>query len=310
MKKPGNYIALGLSLLFLYCSLCLFFSGEVITFQVKSQAEEIETTTIHSPSQAGLPAPENITIQNGDTRLAGWFFSNPRKAGCAVILHHGHRGRREGVLKYGPIFWVKGCDLLMYDARRHGESTGEFATWGFNEKYDLQKAALWLTRKSRLPLKSIGILGESMGAAISLQAAAIMPDIAFIIADSPFASFDRLLRVNGAAKYGKPILLLYPLTVKIVRWRAGFQPDDVSPGAAASLIQPPILLIHSRQDETLDYHYSEEVFAAVRHNRKEVHITDWNAAHCRSVNVNFKGYSNIVNAFLRRYAPAFGRRTM
>ena len=50
---------------------------------------------------AGLPEPEVVSIPGEGVTLAGWFFANPRREGCAVVmlhLFHGVEERRDGVV--------------------------------------------------------------------------------------------------------------------------------------------------------------------------------------------------------------------
>src|SRR5687768_14630738 len=71
----------------------------------------------------GLPQPEDARIPGDGVTLAAWYFENPQDRDCAVILLHGFGGNRAEVLGPSPIFWDRGCDLLLYDARGHGDSS-------------------------------------------------------------------------------------------------------------------------------------------------------------------------------------------
>ena len=64
----------------------------------------------------GLPRPEVTTVPGDGVELASWYFDNPRRERCAVVMLHGFGGQRAEVVAPAPIFWRRGCDLLLYDA--------------------------------------------------------------------------------------------------------------------------------------------------------------------------------------------------
>ena len=71
------------------------------------------------------------------------------------------------------------------DARAHGESGGDMATYGWKERHDTVAVvnALCSTEKSR----HLYALGVSMGAAVALQSAAIEPRIAAVVAEDAYS---------------------------------------------------------------------------------------------------------------------------
>ncbi len=287
--------------LVVYTGACWYFSSELIHFKTKSSEEVRTEQKFNGPSSVGLPAPENVTIQTG-VKTAGWFFKNPRGS-CGVVMHHGHASRKDGPLKYARIFWERGCHLLLIDARYHGESGGEFGTYGYYEKYDLVQVVKYFREKTGLPAARTGLLGESMGAAISTQAAGLDPGVGFVVLDSPYADMMREITYRGVLVYGKPLILLMPLTFRIAAWRADFEPREVSPEKFAASIRVPVLLVHAKDDDVVPVSHSQAVFAAIPHKQKELHITDWGSRHCRSVNDRPAEYKKIVHEFLGRYVP-------
>lgn len=288
-------------LLALYTGACWYFSSELIRFKTKSSEEVRKEIKIPTFASVGLPEPENVSIQT-DVKIAGWYFKNPRGT-CGVVMQHGHTSRKDGPLKYASMFWERGCHLLLVDARYHGESGGDFGTYGYYEKYDLIKVIKYFRERTGLPPARTGLLGESMGAAISTQAAGLNPGIGFLILDSPYADMIREITYRGVIVYGKPLIVLMPLTFRLAAWRASFDPRDVSPEKYARSIHVPVLMIHAKDDEVIPVSHSQDVFQAIPDARKEIHITDWGSRHCRSVNDRPLEYKRIVYEFLRRYVP-------
>jgi uncharacterized protein len=142
------------------------------------------------PAAYGLPEPTVVEVPGAGVKLSSWSFANPRNEHCAVIMLHGFGGARGEVVAAAPIFWWRGCDLLLYDSRGHGTSSPALLTFGVHERQDLRLAIAWLHRRTRLPDRRIGLIGWSYGAATAIQAAAEVPGIAFVVADSSYSSLE------------------------------------------------------------------------------------------------------------------------
>ncbi|PJZ44331.1 alpha/beta hydrolase [Leptospira brenneri] len=276
-----------------------YFSSSIISFPVTSLEEDKARLKIQSVSEFGLPEPESIRFQNGSLRLRGWYFKNPQKKKCGVVLLHGHTRTRYGILKYAPVFWKRGCSLFAYDARRHGESAGEYGTYGYFEKNDLERAIEFFSEISTVPEEQIGIFGASFGAATALQYAEGRNDFAFVIADSPYMDMRSIVEKRAVDFYSPLILFLSPIALSIAEIRADFLVNEVSPKEAAKYISLPVLLIHSKTDEVTPVSHSEEIFQNLKSKRKQLLVTDWGASHCKSIDVRPEEYESIVNSFLK-----------
>ena len=278
-----------------------YFSSSIVSFPVTTLEEDKTKLKINSISEFGLPEPESIRFQNGNLRLRGWYFKNPKKKKCGVVLLHGHTRTRFGVLKYAPLFWKRGCSLFLYDARHHGESGGEYGTYGFYEKIDLERAIEFFSEISTVPEEQIGIFGASFGAATALQYAEGRNDFAFVIADSPFMDMRSIVEKRAVDLYSPVVLFLSPIALSLAELRADFLVDEVSPKKAAKFISLPVLLIHSKTDEITPVSHSEEIFQNLKSNHKQLVKTDWGANHCKSIDVRPSEYESIVNFFLKEH---------
>jgi uncharacterized protein len=256
----------------------------------------------------GLPDPENVTIAGDGVELAGWYFENPRRERCAVVMLHGFGGARAEVLAASPLFWDRGCDLLMYDARGHGESSRALLTYGFHERNDLLSAIAWLGKRADLPRTRIGLIGWSYGAATAIQAAAEASDLAFVVADSSFSSLADITRVQGERQFGSWTRIFIPGTLFVSSLRAGFDAREASPLQAISRVKSPVLLVHSRQDGFTPVEHSQRIYEHSNKTRTTLVIPSWEATHAHSYTVNPVGYTTAVDSFLSRFAAGFGIR--
>ncbi len=261
------------------------------------------------PATYGLPRPAQVLVPGADgTRLASWYFPNPRTERCAVIMLHGFGGARAEVIGASPLFWDRGCDLLLYDSRGHGDSSPSLLSFGVHEREDLVLAVSWLSKRTRLPDRRIGLIGWSYGAAVSLQAAAELPGIGFVIADSSYSSLADIAHVQADKQFGAWARIFVPGALFIAGERAGFDPGKASPVNEISHVKAPVLLIHSRQDGFTPYDQSEKIYAHSDKARTRIVIPSWPAPHAESYPKNPAAYTRIVDGFLKEFKLPFGVR--
>jgi uncharacterized protein len=299
-----------LLILGVFAALALVYGAVSWVFSAKLIGQQFTPLGEVGPADVGLPQPEVVSLPGDGVTLAGWYFANPRGAGagCAVVMLHGFSGSKEEVLAPSPIFWDRGCDLLLYDARGHGHSSRALLTYGAHERQDLRLAVEWLSRRSGLPLAKIGLIGWSYGAATSIQAASELDDLAFVIADSSYSSLGDIAREQAESQFGSWAKLFVPGALLVSGLRAGFDPRAAAPEAAIRDVLAPVLLIHSRQDAFTPAEHSELIFAASDPARTRLVIPDWEAPHAHSFTNDRVAYTAIVDDFLTTFAPEFGIR--
>ncbi|MBP8002756.1 MAG: alpha/beta fold hydrolase [Chloroflexi bacterium] len=312
-KKRLNimFIIFDIALVLLYIGASWYFSGVLIAFPQRSLAQVAANMQADGyrtdPAEFGLPEPEDVIIPvDEEIQLAGWYFDNPTDGNCGLIFLHGHTGARLHGLIYSEPFWTRGCDLLMFDARHHGESTGEFGTYGFFEKEDTRVALRWFEAKTGLATEQIGLAGVSYGAATVLQAAALEPNIAFVIADSPYQDLATIVREQAVNQYGSLMFLLEPGAFFFAGLRADFRPTQVSPEDAAASIQSPVFLTHSLQDEYTLPDHSRTIAANLDPSRSVLEITNWDSPHAEAVYQRTDEFYAMINDFLQTYVPEYG----
>ncbi len=293
------------SLSILYCSVCIYFSNQIIGFTPTNRHRPPVWKQPTKRVTVPIPSPISVTIPVQRAKISAWHIPHPQNAGCGVVFYHGYTGFRAAMLKYVPLMWKRGCHLLLLDARYHGVSGGEVPTWGSLERYDLIAAAKFLGRAHKLPLSRIGLYGESLGASIALQAAAIIPSFAFVIADSPFSDVVTIIKERGVADFGNITNLFADAAIYLAGKRAGFAPWDLSAARDAAKIKSPVLLIHSQTDDFTPYNHSQRIYARLNHKMSRLVITKWNAKHGKSIDKNYEKYEKIVDGFICDYVPTF-----
>lgn len=178
--------------------------------------------------------------------LNGLFFS---KNGSreVVIISHGITWNLNTSIKYMGMFLRRGYSVLLYDNRNHGENDKLNTTFGFYEKADLTACMNWV--ESRCGSGTlIGLMGESLGAGITLLVAAHDPRTRFAVADCPYSDLMSLLALRAQVDYHLPPRLLLPVADFFVFLRAGFHLRQVSPIHELAGVTIPILFAHGDQD--------------------------------------------------------------
>jgi len=102
-----------------------------------------------------------------------------------------------GVLEHARMLLLAGYGVVMMDSRAHGASEGSMATYGWLERNDTRFIVDAL-ESSEYP-RHLFALGESMGAGIALQSAAVEPRIEAVVAEASFATFAKLPMTTPAS---------------------------------------------------------------------------------------------------------------
>jgi len=222
------------------------------------------------PLRALVAGAEDVRITAADGAvLRGWFVRASPASGRAVLLLHGQADTRAGALGYARLFLARGYDVLAPDSRAHGESGGALATYGLKEAADVCRWADWL--RSERAEKRVFALGESMGAAILIQALAAGAQIDAAVAESSFSSLREVAYYRVGAICGGGELLgrtaLRPIVevgLTYARIRYGLNLDERSPAAAIASVRVPVLLIHGAADLSIPPSHSQRILAAAR----------------------------------------------
>lgn len=209
-------------------------------------------------------ALEDTQIVAADgTTLKAWFVVPPDPNGRSVIVLHGIGDNREGAAGFADMFLVHGYSVLLPDSRAHGESGGEIVTFGIFERDDVRRWVTWV--RKRAP-GCIYLLGESLGAAIAVQATAVTPQLCAVAVESPYSTFreiayERLGRATGLGPLfwrtvGRPAI-----EVAILYAGARYDIDLplADPESAAVGSHVPSLLIAGTADRNIPAHHAQEL---------------------------------------------------
>jgi hypothetical protein len=275
-----------------------YFSGLVVNPRIKTYEEtyriEIEKGRIQKDRFESLPF-ETVYIQSPHGyRLHALYLPAPAP-GKTVIFTHGFSFSLLGSVKYMEMFRRRGFGILMYDHRHHGRSGGDNVTFGFTERDDLRAVVDWVIRRAG-PGTIIGVHGESIGAAVALQHAAIDDRVSFCISDGSFTSLPELLKFRLKSDFGLPAFPLYHAASFFSKLRAGFYFSEISPIAAVARAKAPLFFIHGGADTYIPTEMGRRLFQAYG-GKKRIYICP-GAKHSESFWTDREEYDRQVGKFL------------
>ena len=303
MKKIILIITAGVSFLgVVFLSLGFYYSNQLI-HPPKDFSEDIFKewgVKGGTPESYGLNY-EDVTLKTKDRiLLKGWYIKAKRgfpDEDKAVILVHGYGTSKIRMLKYVSFLQKAGYNILLFDLRAHGDSEGKACSFGYYEQNDVEAAVNFLSNKKGI--RKIGILGESLGGAVSLLVMEKDKRIEAGVFDSIFCDARSELLYCGRKLRHLPLLLIN-LAIFLTEKRMNFNMDDVNVLNKIRDVSPrAVFFIHAKGDPLVK---AENSCLLYKHadNPKYIWLTGDNG-HARSFIKYSKEYRKKVVYFFKKY---------
>ncbi len=199
----------------------------------------------HTPAEAGL-AYEDVTLTTRDgERLAAWWIPATGASRGTILYIHGNAGNLGHRVRIAAMLHTLGVDLLLFDFRGFGRSTGRPTERGTY----LDAAAAWahLTRERGVAPERIVIYGRSLGGPIAAHLAAEV-DAAGLVLDSTFESIPRLVQDTY------PRVLYMPAFIRFAYPTASYLAG----------VDEPVLVAHAPGDGVVPYAHGRALLARAR----------------------------------------------
>ena len=186
--------------------------------------------------------------------LRGWYLRS--RTGAAVVLVHGLGQDRTALLPEARLLAARGYGVLLFDLRAHGESGGDFQTYGDRERGDVRAALDWVLAQPDVDARRVGALGFSIGASALAEVAAADSRVAAVALLCPYSTLEESIRSDfrsAGPLTELPALLPY--------WRRGVRLGAVRPIEALPRLAPrPVWLVAGTRET--DIPMVQRVFAA------------------------------------------------
>ncbi len=282
---------------------------EAINYDIADDAQlAARNNDLTACTYQGTPAGGTVVTDDG-IHIAGWYVPAESGAGptaATVVLVHGFGGSKSAILKYGEGLH-QAFNLVAFDLRNTGRSTGDQTTGGVLEQKDLRAIIDWLER-SKHPVH-IGVLGLSLGAATALAEATGDPRVEALALDSMHTR----IRFQVEARVQKAGQPAYPGTwgVFIAVWiRTGVDLGSVDAEDELSKEgQRPLLLIHGTADiedlpERTQAFYDEAIAAGISADLRWCEGSGHEAPAGLPADVCEDAYGSWVRDFFTRSLPS------
>lgn len=220
----------------------------------------------------------------------------------AFVLGHGNSSSKLSMIPRAEMLAAMGYTVLIPDLNAHGETEGQWKTFGYRESQDIQNASLYL--RNKLGKKWIGAIGASLGGASILKASSEGTRFEFIMIEAVFADIRTAARNRLEMKLGLMGPLMEPLlTLQLPIW-TGVSRKDLRPSEWARGVHCPILVLTGSRDQRARVGESERIFAAIPIQDKVLQVIE-GAEHEDLYEFDKEGYRKRLVSFLLPLAADF-----
>lgn len=244
-------IFLAFALFYLVAMIAIYFAQALFIYAPQIPTREIVAT----PDDIGIKY-ENLNLKTRDHEIINaWYIpanhSDIREP-KTVLFMHGNAGNISHRMETLKIYNRLGLNLLMFDYRGFGISTGKPSELG--TYIDAETAWQYLIDERKLEPEDIIIAGRSLGGGVAAELATkTFP--AMLILESTFTSMTEV-----SAKH-------YPFmpTSLIVK-------HEYETNSKLKDILCPIIFIHSKNDEVIPYEHSKRNFATANEPKQFIEL--------------------------------------
>lgn len=229
-----------------------------------------------TPGALGL-THEDVEIPTADgERLHGWWI---RAAGAAArrrghVLHfHGNAGNISHRLAEASALAGAGFDVLLFDYRGYGRSTGRPHEAGLY--HDARAARAAVAARAGIDPSRLFYMGESLGGAVALQLALEHPPRGLVL-QSTFTSLRDMARLHYALIPAFLVPDAYPSLRRIAKLRS------------------PVLIVHGEVDEIVPFVHGQALFEAAPEPKRFHPVAG-------------AGHNDLLAVMGRSYAEVIGR---
>jgi pimeloyl-ACP methyl ester carboxylesterase len=260
------------------------------------------------PDRADCPQPGEAAgteiLASDGIRIAGWYIPAAGESASAptIVLAHGNGKTKSEMLSWAAPLHAA-YNLVLFDFRNHGQSSGSTTTLGVREQLDLKAVLDWLEKTKSPP--SIAVLGVSMGGVAAIDEAATDDRVSALVIDSTHATLVGSLQTQLESR-GLPLALPGAWSILLGGLlRTGEDLSLADPVQSIGAIgERPVLIVTAGDDKDVNPRDAEELKNAAPDQGAHVELaTCPGAGHGESVETCKADYAGWVLGFLQRSLP-------
>jgi fermentation-respiration switch protein FrsA (DUF1100 family) len=275
----------------------VFWGSRKVAVSAAQLMQPQRTQPSKTPVDFGLTA-ETVQISADGIDLVAWYVPPAAENGAMLIYVHGFGGNRGGLLPQAAAMQQLGYGALLLDLRNHGESGDALTTWGYSEANDVLAAYDYLLTRPEVDPARIGLVGKSMGGAAAVRAAAQRPDLALLVIESSYTSFEENLPNIVSTIARAPRFFATPVFGRMEA-EIGVSLDEIDSVKTVATLNLPILVIHGKEDQLVPVEQGEALFTAVNQ-PKALYIVP-NAGHLNIFTIDPDTFVEQMGDFLAEY---------
>jgi pimeloyl-ACP methyl ester carboxylesterase len=266
----------------------------------------VMTRPAHTPP---LALPRDLAVQpvsfasHSGATIRGWYLPG-RRGGGAVLLLHGVGSNRSSMLGRARFLHRQGYTVLLPDFQAHGESGGDFITFGSLESFDAA-AALDVLRQCSSG-ERVAAIGVSMGGAAALLGPSPL-DVDALVLESVYPTIRQALEDRLAVwmgPLGRLNRYVAPVVLRTVSAEIGVREQALRPIDRIGSTVAPLFLLSGTRDRYTPISEARALFDRAR-GPKEFWAVE-GATHEDLYDYSGEVYEQRVGAFL---AAHLRRRT-
>ena len=272
---------------------------------LKGDTSGTDKSNANPEAEEWFTAPENRQmwqLESSDgLMLSGIYLPAQKSQHKTVIVAHGYMGNAETMGVYAKMFHDLGYNVLVPDARGHGESQGDYIGFGWPERKELCPMDRSNLKRKRQGKESIVLYGVSMGAATVMMTSGekLPANVTAIIEDCGYASVNEELSYQLDQLFGLPAFPLINVTSLVTKLRAGYFFGEADAVKQLHKNTRPMFFIHGNSDTFVPYSMLAEVYAATDAPKEKWVVKG--AEHAQSYTKDPKRYQEKIAAFLEKY---------
>ena len=197
------------------------------------------STMIDSPDRLGVEWSDHYIDTGDGEHIHGWMLHN-RNAKHTVVFSHGNAGNISGRIDVAKMIFDRGASVFLYDYRGYGKSDGSPSEKKLMN--DAVRVVEYLENEQGISPGSMIFYGRSLGGPVAAKKAAEFGGAGLVL-DSAF------LNAKEVASD------VYPFVPRFLV-RLDFPADKL----IQQLDGTPVLILHSRQDEIINFRHSEKLY--------------------------------------------------